>query len=73
MFLRGFGIGCALMATLWLWLRQKNNLRQPVLHSVQTQHIDRAGVERHAAQIIRHIQKEQSWILTPSVKPSTDS
>jgi hypothetical protein len=72
MFLRGFGIGCALMTALWWWLRQKNNLRQPVLHPVQTQHIDRAAVERHAAQIIRNIQKEQSWILNPSVKPSTD-
>lgn len=73
MFLRGFAIGCAVMTALWLWLRQTVTLDRPVLHLVNTQQVDGAVVTRDAARIIAHIQKEQAWILNPSVKPSTDS
>lgn len=73
MFFRGFTIGCAVMTALWLWLRQTSTPNHPVLHVVNPPRVDRAAVNRDAAQIIAHIQKEQSWILNHSAKPSTDS
>ncbi len=73
MFLRGFGVGCAIMTALWLWFRQKNNSTRPVLHDVVMHDINRVAIDNRAAQVLRDIQKEQSWILNPSVKPSTDS
>jgi len=72
MFLRGFGMGCAMMAALWWWLRQKMTATPPVYHRVQSQSVDRAATARQATQILHRIQKEQSWILKPNEKPSTD-